>query len=193
MTAEELSRLSEEDPELTPEACRRILARLNAKSSHHIFDDIRSHRPLRVPNHFAAYKHWTPLPQRLPRYQHVAKLILIVQSFHFLGWYEGGQRLGDTEICIGRPGEETRLGTFKILEKDADHFSRSYTDALGHPAWMPWALRIYGGVWIHAGDLPRPDCSHGCVILPPAAAEELFSWADPQTMVVIVDALEEVL
>jgi lipoprotein-anchoring transpeptidase ErfK/SrfK len=54
---------------------------------------------------------------------------------------------------------------------------------------MPWALRIYGTVWIHAGDVTRGYCSPGCIVLPLETAEQLFDWADMGTAVLIVESL----
>ncbi len=54
---------------------------------------------------------------------------------------------------------------------------------------MPWALRIYGTVWIHAGDIASGHCSHGCVNLPIFSAMKLFDWATTGTPVLIVESL----
>jgi lipoprotein-anchoring transpeptidase ErfK/SrfK len=56
---------------------------------------------------------------------------------------------------------------------------------------MPYAMRIYGAVWIHAGDITGPDCSHGCVTLPLAEAQVLFEWAEAGTFVLILESLND--
>jgi hypothetical protein len=56
---------------------------------------------------------------------------------------------------------------------------------------MPYALRIYGITWIHAGDIERSHCSHGCINLPVFSAMRLFEWATPGTPVLIIDNLNE--
>ena len=66
------------------------------------------------------------------------------------------------------------MGVYKVEEKDPDHVSRSYSNSFGEPAWMPWAMRIYDHVWIHAGDVTGPKCSHGCIILPVDPAQEVY-------------------
>lgn len=191
VTDEELWEQSKRDPELSPTQCRMILARLNTKAHYLISEDMENKRPLKVPNDFRAYKDWSPLPRHLPSAAGAPKLILVVLDIPFIGWYENGKLVGDTYICIGIDGQETRPGTYPILEKDDNHFSRSYSNSYGEPAWMPWAMRIYEAVWIHAGDITGAQCSHGCVTLPLKEAEELFKWAGPETTVRVVDSLQK--
>ena len=188
---EELWRVSEKDPDLSPVVCRQILARLNIKAHYYISDDIEKKRPLEVPNDFSAYKDWTPLPRAVPELTGAPKLILVAKDIFFLGWYEKGRLVGDTQICLGVSGQPTIAGFYKVQEKDPDHISRSYTNSFGRPAWMPWSMRIYEQVWIHAGDITGAYCSHGCVTLPLKTAEELFRWAEPGTPVVIVESLAD--
>ena len=191
ISRDELARLNENDPALTPSACCLILARLNAKAHYHVSDDIRNGRSLKVPNNFGSYKHWTPMPRNLPRLEGVPKFILVVKDIPFLGWYAGGRLVRDSYICIGKSGQWTEAGLFTIEEKDANHFSRSYPNSYGQPAWMPYAMRLYGAVWIHAGDITGPDCSHGCVTLPLDEAEDLFRWTDAGTAVLILESLTD--
>jgi hypothetical protein len=193
ITEEEILRVTERDPELSPTACKEILARLNTKAHYYITDDIANRHPLRVPHDFRAYKAWSPMPFHISRAAHLPKLILVVLDIPFLGWYEKGELKGDTYICIGRSGQETQPGLYKVEEKDADHHSRSYTNSYNRPAWMPWAMRIYEAVWIHAGDITSAYCSHGCVTLPLKEAETLFRWANSGTPVLIVESLEKFL
>ena len=142
-----------------------------------------------MPNDFRAYRNWTPLPQQVEKLAHLPKTILVVKDIPFIGWYENGKLVGDSLVGLGKPGEETDAGVYRILEKAVDKYSLSYRNDFGEPAWMPWAMRIYGTVWIHAGDIAGPYCSHGCVMLPMDPAEELFFWTDDQTTVVIVESL----
>lgn len=189
ITEDELNQLELADPNLNPSATHRILARLNGKADYYIYEDIRKSRPLRVPNDFRAYSGWTPLPRQTDHLAHLSKAILVVKDFPFIGWYEHGKLAGDSLVSLGRPGEETEAGVYQILDKAADKYSLSYRNDFGEPAWMPWAMRIYSTVWIHAGDIAGPYCSHGCVMLPMDPAEHLFHWSDDKTVVVIVDSL----
>lgn len=191
VTNQELLQWSRKDPALTPAACRKILARLNNRAEYLIFDAIAQGRPLEVPDDFLAYRDWTPLPRVIPALRDQPKFILVVKDHPFLGWYQNGKLLGDAFAGIGRPGEATETGLFRVLQKDSNHYSGSYNNAYGSPAWMPWALRIYDHVWIHAGDVTGPYSSHGCIMLPPGKATALFRWADKGTAVLIVATLAD--
>lgn len=170
---------------------REILARLNTKEPFYIRDDIRSGRKIRVPDDFNAFRNWTPLPARLAAARQSAKFILVVKDIPFIGWYESGVLAGDSQACIGDSGQDTRPGFYRVQEKDAEHVSRSYPNDFGNPAWMPFSLRIYETVWIHAGNVFGARCSHGCVILPIEKAEILFSWADTGTGVLVLESLKD--
>jgi hypothetical protein len=192
ITQKELERLSQKDPELSPSICLRLLAKLNARDFDYIAQDIREGKPIRVPNDFNALKKWTPLQKYIPDVADLPRFILIVRDMPFIGWYENGRLVGDSYICIGKVEGTTRDGLYTVKEKDLKHVSRSYPNAWGVPAPMPWALRIYETVWIHAGDIVGGYCSHGCINLPIFPAEKLFAWARPGTPVLIVDSLEAV-
>ena len=192
LTQQELERLGERDWDLSPSFAKRLLARLNVRDFDYIDEDIRNGRPIKVPNDFTAFKSWTPLQRYIPEVSQLPKFILIAKDTPFIGWYENGRLAGDTYICIGRQDDWTIAGIYSVLEKDIDHVSRSYPNAYGEPAPMPWALRIYQTVWIHAGDITRGHCSHGCVNLRMFSAMELFDWATPGTPVLIVDSLHDI-
>lgn len=189
VTEDELNKLEMMDPSMNPSVTHQILARLNGKAAYYIYDDIRKGKPLRVPNDFRAYQNWTPLPQQAQPLASSPKTILVVKDLPFIGWYENGKLVGDSLVSLGKPGEETEAGVYRILDKAVEKYSLSYRNDFGEPAWMPWAMRIYGTVWIHAGDIAGPYCSHGCVMLPMDPAEHLFRWSDDRTMVVVVESL----
>lgn len=131
------------------------------------------------------------MPKFIPQAATIPKLIVIVKDIPFLGAYAHGKLVSDTEICIGKTENLTKAGIYDVLEKDADHISRSYDNAYGEPAPMPWALRIYGTVWIHAGDITNGYCSHGCINLPLMPAKRIFGWASQGTPVAVVESLEQ--
>jgi len=191
VTTDELLKVGRIDPALTPMACKEILARLNAKAPYRISDDIRNRRPLKAPNDFRAYKDWSPLPKSIREFAEVPKAILIVKEYPFMGWYERGKLVKDTYACIGKPGEDTEVGVYKVEDKDPDHVSRSYSNSFGEPAWMPWAMRIYDHVWIHAGDVTGPYCSHGCVILTLDHAKDAYFWSEMGTLVTVIESLSD--
>ena len=190
VTEEEVLEACKKDPDLTPGMCFEILARLNSKDPTYIPKDMEKGAVLTAPNDFSSYKGWTPLPPHLPRIARVGKFVLVVKDIPFLGWYENGILAGDTQICIGKKKEWTKAGLYSVLDKDAGHISRTYRSAMGYPALMPFALRIYGRVWVHGGDVIGGYCSHGCINLPLETSEKLFQWADKGTPVLIVDSLE---
>ncbi len=192
ITQKELERVSQSDPELSPSASLRLLARLNARDFDYIAQDIREGKPIKVPNDFKALKKWTPLQKYLADVADLPKFILIVKDMPFIGWYERGRLVGDSYICIGKVEGTTGEGLYTVKDKDIKHVSRSYPNAWGVPAPMPWALRIYETVWIHAGDIVGGYCSHGCVNLPIFPAEKLFTWASLGTPVLVVNSLETV-
>lgn len=189
ITMDELDRLNQHDPELYPKAAMEILSRLNVRARYHIAEDVKAGRPMKVPYSFNHYKDWSALPDYVKEISHIPKMILLVKDVPFIAWYENGRRVGDSVVCIGRQNSWTRAGTYRVLNKDPDHISRSYTNAYGEPAPMPWAMRIYGHVWIHAGDIEKGFCSHGCINLPWFPAKDLYKWADASTTVMIVESL----
>ncbi len=187
ISEEELLGLEITDPSLDLNTCREILARLNNKESFYIRKDIRQGVELKVPRDFNAYRDWTPMPVRLTEKLCAPKLILVVKDIAFIGWYESGVLVGDSQACTGVSGQDTRAGLYRVEEKDAEHTSSSYPNDFGSPAWMPFSLHIYEAVWIHAGNVFGAHCSHGCVILPIEKAEALFRWAEPGTPVLVVE------
>lgn len=192
VTEQELSRVSAKDPQLSPSAIKQILSKMNARAPYYIDEDIKAGRPIKAPDDYEAFKDWTPLPRALPEVAGVPKFILIAKDVHYLGWYANGRMVGDTYICVGKEDDWTRAGLHLVRERDANHVSRSYTNAYGVPAPMPYALRAYEHVWIHTGDIERGNCSHGCINLPLMPSKELFAWANVGTPVLIVNSLKEV-
>ncbi|MEN6483514.1 MAG: L,D-transpeptidase, partial [Syntrophobacteraceae bacterium] len=191
ISSEEIEELCGREPELTPRACMEILARLNLKDRAYIKQDVKSGKTLKVPNDFRAYFTWTPLPRKLDEVEGAGKFILVVRDIPFIGWYADGNLAGDSHICVGKKRDWTKIGFYRVLEKDIDHVSASYKNAFGTAALMPYAIRIYGRVWIHGGDVVNGYCSHGCINLPLSAAEELFQWTDAGTPVLVVESLKD--
>jgi lipoprotein-anchoring transpeptidase ErfK/SrfK len=112
--------------------------------------------------------------------------------------YQGDSLAGESPITTGKPGHDTPPGHYTVLVKDIDHKSNLYglmVDANGYvvsgdakagdapppgavydAADMPYYMRIRDdGVGMHAGYLPGYPASHGCIRLPHAFAELLFS------------------
>lgn len=98
--------------------------------------------------------------------------------------YRNGIRIGFSKASTGKPGHETPLGAFTILEKQREHFSNLYDDAP-----MPYMQRLtWSGVAMHAGALPGYPASHGCIRLPYEFAEKLFETTTTGTTVIVSGA-----
>ena len=98
--------------------------------------------------------------------------------------YRNGIAIGLTTISSGKSGHETPTGVFTILQKDKDHRSNLYNSAP-----MPYMQRLtWDGIALHGGSLPGHPASHGCVRLPQAFAQKLFSETKRGDTVVVADA-----
>jgi lipoprotein-anchoring transpeptidase ErfK/SrfK len=111
-------------------------------------------------------------------------------------------------ISTGREGHGTSPGKYSVIEKDVNHRSSVYgayceegniivrpdvdvrkdpkppgTHFVGAP--MPYFLRIYGGVGMHAGYLPGYPASHGCIRMPEGKARRFFDAAKVGTPVIV--------
>lgn len=110
-----------------------------------------------------------------------------------------------SQISSGRSGHLTETGSFKIIEKERNHFSSLYgkiVDARGRtvvadadadmkvprggkflPAPMRYFMRFHGATGMHAGYLPGYPASHGCVRLPEQNAIVFFNAVEIGTPV----------
>lgn len=95
--------------------------------------------------------------------------------------YRNGVAIGVSTVSTGKKGHETPTGVFTILQKDAKHHSNLYNNAP-----MPYMERLtWGGVALHAGNLPGYPASHGCVRMPLEFAKLLFFETAMGTTVVV--------
>jgi lipoprotein-anchoring transpeptidase ErfK/SrfK len=112
-----------------------------------------------------------------------------------------------TPIASGRYGHLTPSGSFKVIEKERNHFSSIYgkiVDGRGNtivsdadadmpvprggkfiPAPMRYFVRFSGANGMHAGYLPGYPASHGCVRLPEQNAIAFFNSVDVGTPVTV--------
>jgi lipoprotein-anchoring transpeptidase ErfK/SrfK len=95
--------------------------------------------------------------------------------------YRGGKLIGVATASTGKKGKETPLGLWKVFLKKKLGYSRKYDNAP-----MPY-MQMYDakGIAFHAGPNPGYPASHGCVRLPKAFAEKLFTLTEVGTPVVI--------
>jgi len=95
--------------------------------------------------------------------------------------YRNGIRIAVSTCSSGKAGHETPTGVFVVLQKDAMHESNEYSDAP-----MPNMNRLtWSGIALHAGNLPGYPASHGCVRLPLAFSQDLFTVTHLGTPVII--------
>jgi hypothetical protein len=97
--------------------------------------------------------------------------------------YRNGVPIGISTVSTGRPGYRTPTGVFTILQKHVEHYSSLYNNAP-----MPFMQRLtWGGVALHAGDLPGYPASHGCIRLPREFARLLYGVTHIGMTVVVTD------
>lgn len=101
-------------------------------------------------------------------------LIVVNLRGRVLSAYRDGIEIGRSSILYGTDGKPTPIGTFRIMEKKARHFSRTYK---GAP--MPHMMRLTNdGVAIHGSpEIANDIATHGCIGLPGEFAALLFGSA----------------
>ena len=102
-----------------------------------------------------------------------------------LSVYRAGVEIGRSSLIYGADNKPTPLGTFPILEKDADHVSNLYD------APMPHMLRLtMDGVALHGSQALADDAAtRGCVGLPREFAALLYQAVRVGDRVIIWDGV----
>jgi lipoprotein-anchoring transpeptidase ErfK/SrfK len=123
--------------------------------------------------------------------------------------YQDDHLAGETPTTTGKDGHNTPPGHYTVLSKEINHKSNLYgvfLDSHGYivdadakagqaapagavydSADMPYYLRIRDdGTGLHAGYLPGYRASHGCIRMPNAFAELLYSNVSEGTPVDVV-------
>jgi hypothetical protein len=117
----------------------------------------------------------------------------------------GRRVVAQSPISSGRYGHLTEAGSFKVIEKEPNHYSSIYgkiVDSNGRtviadadvdmkvprgckfvPAPMPWFMRFHGADGMHAGYLPGYPASHSCVRMPEQLAIAFFNSVEIGTPV----------
>jgi len=111
--------------------------------------------------------------------------IIIVVSLpeQVLYVYRNGIRIGRSTISSGKASHHTPTGVFAILQKNVKH-----TSSIFKGASMPYMERLtWGGVAMHAGNLPGYPASHGCVRLPLDFAQMLYTVTSDGLTVIVTD------
>jgi lipoprotein-anchoring transpeptidase ErfK/SrfK len=119
----------------------------------------------------------------------------------------GRQVVLQSPVSSGRYGHLTQTGSFKVIEKERNHYSSIYgkiVDANGNtvvadadidmkvprggkfvPAAMPWFMRFHEADGMHAGYLPGYPASHGCVRMPDQLAVAFYNAVQVGTPVTV--------
>src|ERR1043166_2662506 len=134
--------------------------------------------------------------------------IILSNSQQRAYFFKANTLVGASVVSSGKQGFDTPPGTYKVIQKDANHVSNlygDYVDAEGNivkrnvdvtkdpkpegtefkGAPMRYFLRFTGGYGMHAGLLPGYRASHGCVRLPPAMAKHFFENVEIGTPVIV--------
>lgn len=120
---------------------------------------------------------------------------------------DNGRPVLASPISSGRYGHLTETGSFKVVEKERNHYSSIYgkiVDTYGRtvvadadvdmqvprgcrfvPAPMPYFMRFHGSDGMHAGYLPGYPASHGCVRMPEELAIAFYQAVDVGTPVTV--------
>jgi lipoprotein-anchoring transpeptidase ErfK/SrfK len=119
----------------------------------------------------------------------IGSSLIVVASTrtHHLDLYRDGRLIDRWAISTGRPGDDTPNGTYLTLDKG------NPVDMVG-PGYnieVPWSVRItWSGDYLHdaywsVGEQGFTNVSHGCVNMPPAAAETYYKMEVPGDPVTI--------
>lgn len=117
-------------------------------------------------------------PQRSPG----GPLLVVVSIDDQMAYvYRNGIQIARSTVSTGRAGKETPTGVFTILQRKVEHESSIYKGAQ-----MPYMQRLtWGGIAMHAGDLPGYPASAGCIRLPYAFSEKVYGVMQNGSTVVI--------
>lgn len=125
-----------------------------------------------------------------------AKKIVVDRSEQKLYAYDGTEIFMEETISTGLELTPTPRGIFTIFKKTPSRYMQGPLPYLAESKYydlpgVPWNLYfteggavIHGTYWHNSFGKPY---SHGCVNLPPAEAQKLYSWADLGTTVIVQD------
>lgn len=119
-----------------------------------------------------------------------SKSIVISINEQILRAYEGDDLVLATPVSTGARGTETPTGRYKIRSKEQRHWSTKFH------VWMPYAMQVVGGIFIHELPFTRDGqrigvrslgsaVSHGCIRVGIGDAEALYNWTTVGTPVLI--------
>lgn len=125
-----------------------------------------------------------------------SKYIIVDRAEQMLYAYDGEELFMESTISTGLELSPTPAGTFTVYKKTPSRYMQgpilgiSGSDFYDLPG-VPWNLYFtQGGAVIHGAywhDNFGQPWSHGCVNLPPKAAEKLYNWAPLGIQVTVLD------
>jgi lipoprotein-anchoring transpeptidase ErfK/SrfK len=114
---------------------------------------------------------------------------------HHMQVYLNGKLQYDWPISTGAPGHDTPNGTYLTIDKGNPVEMKPADIAPGQPGYydlmVPWAVRFtWNGIYLHdaywsVGQQGSVNVSHGCVNMPPAAAQTYYQEELPGDPVTI--------
>jgi len=110
------------------------------------------------------------------------KIVITVDlEARIISVFRDGHEIGTAVALLGTPSHPTPLGTFSVLRKSREYYSRTYANTP-----MPYSLWITNtGIAIHGSLVINGYASHGCVGVPDEFAAKLFEAAKRGDKVII--------
>jgi lipoprotein-anchoring transpeptidase ErfK/SrfK len=114
-------------------------------------------------------------------------IVVASTSTHHMQVFRDGKLFARWPISTGRPGDDTPNGTYLTIEKGNPVLMKGP----GYAIEVPWSVRItWSGDYLHdafwsVNEQGFTNVSHGCVNMPPAAAQTYYKMAVPGDPVTI--------
>jgi len=127
-----------------------------------------------------------------------ALIVVASTTSHQMQVYDNGQLQHTWPISTGKPGDDTPNGTYLTIDKANPQEMKPSSIAPGQPGYydlqVPWSVRFtWSGDFLHdaywsVGQQGSTDVSHGCVNMPPAAAQAYYQEEVPGSPVTITNS-----
>jgi lipoprotein-anchoring transpeptidase ErfK/SrfK len=114
-------------------------------------------------------------------------IVVASTTTHHMQLFRNGKLFARWPISTGRPGDNTPNGTYLTIDKGNPVLMKGP----GYAINVPWSVRItWTGDYLHdafwsVGEQGFTNVSHGCVNMPPAAAEKYYKMEVPGDPVTI--------
>lgn len=173
------SKILFDDQPIDPKAVRKLFDKTNLVDVTKLADLGLKMEPIDGEGHTVSYN------AKSVTLQVPDKWVEVSIKHQTLRGYQGDRLVIETNVSTGRAGFRTPTGSFTAgPEKSRMRYSRAYNNSP-----MPYAVQVYGGVFIHGyKSVPSYPASHGCVRMPLTgqnAAEYFFDWVHVGTPIAI--------